>query len=370
VKRARVLLGAAVAACVLIVPGVGAQTAPATVHALVGVGDENTDLFSDPRFLALGIRYVRFYMSWDVLSSLYRNHYRRNVLEAWLADARAEGLTPLITIDHSDRKGQGGHLPSVSQYSRAFLEFHRLYPWVTEFATWNEANYYGEPTAGNPKRVAQYYLALRRDCRTCTILAAELLDLNNPREAVPMVKWARALVRDAHTQPAYWGLHDYASANVLSDASTKRLLDAVSGNIWLTETGGIVELPHHGKVGFPLTDSHEARVDNYILNTVTALSPRIQRVYLYEWRPARRKSSWDTALLNYNGTPRPAYDVLAKTLAAWGIEPDCAISSAPPACLGATGSSGTSGVSGVTATTGVTGNTQSGGSRPPVSGPP
>lgn len=309
-----------------------AQTVPAPAHPLVGVGDENLAMFSDARFLALGITQVRYYTPWDVLSSAYKNSRRRDALVAWLADARALGMTPLITFNHSDRPGRARRLPSVAQYSKAFLSFRKLYPWVTEFATWNEANYYGEPTAGDPRRVAGYYLALRRDCPTCTILAAELLDINNARQAVGEVRWARAFIRDAHTQPEYWGLHNYVSANTLSEASVKALLAAVSGNIWLTETGGVVALPHRGLPGFPLTAAHQARVDNFLLNRLPGLSPRIQRVYLYEWRSLRKHANWDSALVAYDNEPRPAYAVLANTLSAWGVAPDCTISSAPPAC--------------------------------------
>jgi hypothetical protein len=348
-------------------PAASAQTAPVAVHPLVGIGDENLEMFSDPGFLALGIKQVRFYVSWDVLSGAYKNPYRRDVLAAWLGNARALGLTPLITFDRSDRSGRRGRLPSVAQYSTAFLAFRKAYPWVTEFATWNEANYYGEPTARNPRRVAGYYLAMRRDCPTCTILAAELLDLDNPREAVAEVKWARELIHYARTQPEYWGLHNYASANTLSKTSVKQMLRAVTGNIWLTETGGIVALPHHGKVGFPLTSKHQAQVDDFLLNKLPSLSPRIQRVYLYEWRSLRRHASWDSALVSYAGTPRPAYDVVADTLADWGIEPDCAVSQLPPRCrltpsVLATGSTGSAGSTGSTGSTGATASTGSTGS--------
>jgi hypothetical protein len=327
------------AGCTLLLAAAPARTAPVAAHPLIGIGDENVALFSDPRFLALGITQVRFYVSWDVLSSAYRNPYRRNVLASWLADARALGLTPLITFDHSDRHGAGGRLPSVAQYSRAFLAFHRRYPWVTDFATWNEANYYGEPTAGHPRRVAGYYLALRRDCPSCTILAAELLDLDNPRDAVGDVTWAREFIRYAHTQPEYWGLHNYVGANALSEASVKQLLRAVRGNIWLTETGGILALPHHGRAGFALTSAHQAAVDSFLLDTLPSLSPRIQRIYLYEWRSPRERTSWDSALISYTNKPRPAYDVLADTLDAWGIVPNCALSELPPACQSVTADS-------------------------------
>jgi hypothetical protein len=125
------------------------------------------------------------------------------------------GLTPLITFDHSDRRRRlGGHLPSVAQYSKAFLAFHKLYPWVTEFATWNEANYYGEPTAGDPKRVcrllpgaaSRLFGAARSSPPSCSI--SKIRD-----RRFRWCKWAREFVSYAHTQPKYWGLHNYVSAN-------------------------------------------------------------------------------------------------------------------------------------------------------------
>ena len=49
----------------------------------------------------------------------------------------------------------------------------------------------------------------------------------------------------------------------------------------------------------------------------------------------------------------PGFDVLANTLRSWGIRPNCAISSVPPACAkGPTGASGTTGSTGSTGATG------------------
>ena len=348
---ARLRTALAVAACaaltLLAAPVTPARVLSASDHPAIGIGDENLALFSDPRFLALGIRDVRVDMPWDVLSSKYRSHYRRNLLEAWLADARADGLQPLVVFDHSDRRGQSGRLPSVRQFSAAFRQFRRRYPWVTQFVTWDEANYYGEKIAQAPRRAAGYYLALRRDCPACTISAPDLLDLANGTQAVPMVRWAHMFIHYAHGQPAYWALNNYASANLQSLRSIRELLRSVDGDIWLAETGGIVRFPHHGRPGFPLTLRHEAAVDRFLLTRVAALSPRIQRIYLYEWRPPTRHASWDTALLSYNGAPRPAYDVLANALDAWGITPNCAVSRAPAPCTagGSTGASGPTGTS-------------------------
>jgi hypothetical protein len=333
VSRTRQLLLALLSASALagIAVAVPAGASGQARHPLIGIADENIALFSDPRFLSLGIKEVRFYVSWDVLSHAYHDHYRRKILAAWLATARARGLTPLITFEHSYLHGRVWRLPSVANFSKAFLAFRKRWPWVKEFATWNEANYFGEPTAGYPRRTAQYYLALRRDCPSCTILAAELLDINNRTEAVNEVTWAREFVHYAGREPEYWGLHNYVGANQLSAASVKALLHAVGGYIWLTETGGIVRFPHYGLPSFPPTPQHAAAVDSFVLNKLGAI-PRVQRVYLYEWRALRKHANWDSAVIAADNKPRPAYDVIADALNAWGIKPDCGLSTLPPAC--------------------------------------
>ena len=45
------------------------------------------------------------------------------------------------------------------------MKFRERYPWVRDYLTWNEANHCSQPTCRNPKRAAQYYLALRKHCR-------------------------------------------------------------------------------------------------------------------------------------------------------------------------------------------------------------
>jgi hypothetical protein len=300
----------------------------AGAHPLVGIGENNTPFLSDPRFLALGITQVRDDIAWNALSV---PRARAN-LAAWLAEAQADGLTPLITFDHvvgSVRTQR--RLPSVAQFSNAFLRFRKLYPWVTDFETWDEANFYLEGTAFNPKRAAQFYLALRRDCPSCTILASDLLDVPKT-EAVPMVKWVDAFIRYAHTQPAYWGLNNYFGANRLETGTTEQMLHAVKGKIWFAETGGIVSRDNGSNVGFTQGAQHAAKVDRFILGTLDRLSPRIQRVYLYEWNAQTSHDKWDSALISWTGVPRPAYDVLANTLDSWGIQPNCTISTVPPAC--------------------------------------
>jgi hypothetical protein len=304
--------------------GPTAATTPAIgAHPLVGIGDNNIYVFADPRFRALGITQVRDDIPWNILAS---GGYARRRLTAWLGDARTEKLSVLITFDRA-----GGYkLPSVASYSAAFLEFRHLYPWVTQFVTWDEANFFGEPTSTHVGRVVGYYRALRNDCPTCTILAPDLLDL--PRYAVSPVRYAHEFIRELGSQPQYWALNDYVGANHMSTASTKQLLAAVSGKVWIAEVAGIISNGTHAATASTQRVAHAAQVDRFILSDIASLSPRIQRIYLYEWRAAGGRNLWDSALISASGQPRPGYDVLADTLAAWGIKPDCAVSTAPPAC--------------------------------------
>ena len=316
-------LAAVAAACCLL-----ASAATAGGHVVVGIGENNTAIFSDPRFLALGITQVRDDIAWNAVDV---PRGRAN-LAAWLDAARADGLTVMITFDHVIGNVHTQQaLPSVAKFSKAFLKLRQLFPWVTQFETWDEANFYLEGTSFNPKRAAQYYLALRRDCPSCTILASDLLDVPKT-EAVPMVKWAHEFIRYAHRQPAYWGLNNYFGANRLQANTTRQMLHAVRGKIWFAETGGIVRRNNGSQVGFKQGSAHAAKVDKFILNKLVNLSPRIQRVYLYEWNAQTPHDTWDSALISWTGAPRPAYDVLANTLDSWGITPNCTISSVPPAC--------------------------------------
>jgi hypothetical protein len=312
------------------------KTTSAAAHPLVGIGDNNVLVFDDPRFRALGITEVRDDIPWDILRT---GGYPRARLAQWLALAHAEKLSVLITFDRSGR--QGGHytLPTVAQYSTAFLEFRKLYPWVTQFVTWDEANFYGEPTSTHPGRAARYYEALRSDCPTCTILAPDLLDMNDRRYAVPELEYARELMADLPSAPTYWALNDYVGANDLSTSSTEQLLRSVPGKVWIVEVAGIINNGTHAEIASAASLQHEATVDRFILDKLAALSGRIQRIYLYEWRAASAHDLWDSALIAASGQPRPAYDILAETLDAWGIKPDCKISSAPPACNVAAGRS-------------------------------
>jgi hypothetical protein len=282
-------------------------------HALAaGIGEQEPFMFADPRFQALGIRYARLSIGWNALESRAQSR----ALATWLRAARADGVQPLIAFEHSWIAGRHRRLPSPAQLGAQFRALHARYPWVTDFATWNEANYCGQPTCHSPGLVAAYYVQLRRACPTCTVLAAELLDVGG------MVTWVDEERRALGYEPGIWGLHNYLGANRLSTASTRALLRATRGQIWFTETGGVVSRHNHSAHDFPESPAHAAVVTRFVFDRLARLSGRVARVYLYQWNAGtHRPEPWDSALIGAHGTPRPAFWVLVQELHSLGQLP-------------------------------------------------
>jgi hypothetical protein len=272
----------------------------ATAHAAVGIGiaDNKADMFTDLRFEALGIRYVRVLVPYDAM----HDYAARTRLDLWMAGARAAGARPLVTFDRSTKRTS--HNPSAAQMATSLSDVRRRYPFVKEFATWNEAN-----INKGPETVARWYLAMRKACPTCTILGADLLDRNN------VGTWARRFVKAARRTPKAWGLHNYSDANTMKTTGTRTLLGAVKGAVWFTETGGVVSRNNGSGVKFPTSAKHAAQATTFVFKTLVKLSPRVQRVYLYHWNTgAGDGRTWDSGLIGPDDQARPALAVLQKLL--------------------------------------------------------
>jgi hypothetical protein len=282
----------------------GLLAMPAAAGALtVGIADNKPDMFSDVRFERSGVQHARISVGWDALSS----DWQAEQIDDWMRAAHAAGVTPLVSFGHSrtDRR----RLPTPERFLFEFRRFRAKYPWAHEFATWNEANHCGEPTCHRPRLVAAYYRQLRRECRDCRILAAEVLDMPN------MVTWVRSFKRAAREEPRYWGLHNYIDANRRRTTGTRRMLHAVKGQVWFTETGGIVWRKNRGKVPFPESPAHAASATRFLFDRLVPLSRRVTRVYIYHWNVEGPPGTWDSALFDPAGQARPAYRVVARVLA-------------------------------------------------------
>ena len=277
-------------------------SAGATAHAFtVGISDQKTGMWQDPRFARLDIGQVRLLVSYD---SVLRGDYSR--YDAWMRAAHARGADVLLTINHSSDHPQ--RLPSVHQYRRTVRALRARYPWVHTMSAWNEANHVSQPTYRHPRRAAQYYNAMRQECAGCTIVAADVLDQKN------MLPWLAQFKRYAK-HPRVWGLHSYQDANhfrPLNATATRQLLRNVRGEVWLTEAGGIVRFGtryHGGKKA-------EARAAAAVKHTfrLARMSRRIKRVYLYHWDADPKFITWDSAFVAADGRARPALDVLRREL--------------------------------------------------------
>jgi hypothetical protein len=276
--------------------------APSAGALTIGIADQKPDMFTDVRFLASDLHYARRAIPWDALSSPTQTAE----LDAWLAAAHAAHVNPLLSFTHSssDRR----LLPTPERLLYEFRRFRARYPWVTDYASWNEANHCGEPTCHRPALVAAYWRKLTRECPSCRILAAEVLDMPN------MTSWVKAFRRAAKREPRYWGMHNYLDANRLRTTGTRRLLKTVRGQVWFTETGGIVSRTNRRKVTFPESAEHAATATRFLFDDLIPLSRRITRVYLYHWNSYPGPSTWDSGLIGPSGKPRPAYRVLQRVL--------------------------------------------------------
>jgi hypothetical protein len=277
---------------------------PPLPHVTVGIGENRGSFLGDPLFDQLGIRNVRLIVPYDVVRVGGR---RLRDTDGWLQAARDRGLDVLVSFGFSSRRRLRWHAPTAREYRIHVSAFMRRYPWIHEYTTWNEANHKRvQPTGIHPKRTAVLYRTLRRLCVApqCTTVAADILLTSSPRTW----RWIRAFRRRAGRGPHIWGLHNYPDANRMSTARTRRFLRTVGGDVWFTETGGIV---HFGR--FKRNEARAARAIRQVFR-LAELSPRVKRLYLYSWRGVTSNRRWDSGLLSPTGRIRAGYRALTEGL--------------------------------------------------------
>jgi hypothetical protein len=272
--------------------------APASSHGLphVAISDQHARTFDHPLFKELNMRHARLIVPWDAL----RVSFDRVAVDAWLNNARANGIEPLVSFSHSSIHPR--KRPSVRQFRRSFRAFRQKYPWVREYSPWNEANHQSQPTYHRPRLAARYYNVVRSECRGCTIVALDVLDMPD------MVRYVRAFKRWAKGSPRLWGLHNYRQVNRRLATGTRKLLRTVRGKIWLTETGGIVNFGSTLRYN----TTRAAKATSYLFKLVR--NPRIKRMYIYSWWGEKRGARFDAGLVDPTGEPRPAYYVVKRYL--------------------------------------------------------
>jgi hypothetical protein len=285
--------------------------AHAASHYLVGIGDEFEEMFSSPLWLQLHTKIARYIAPYDAV--VHRDSLTRAT--AWIRAAEAHGQQMLVAFYHSEHTPT--KLPSVSQYARDVQKFIKRFPKVRQYQAWDEANrgniphYLSSPSA---RANAQYYQALRRACTKCTVIGLDVLDQANISSTLEYISEFKREVGHLHTvMPAVWGLHDYSDVNRLESWRTREVGRALGGQVWLTETGGIVQFggAFPNRHGSGLTRA--AKVLDYTFKLASSYS-RIARLYIYNWTGGVNASRFDAGLTDSHFKPRPGYVVVCKHL--------------------------------------------------------
>ena len=150
----------------------------------------------------------------------------------------------LVAFYHSEYTPT--QLPSVATYQHDVQKFVKLFPHVRQYQSWDEANRGNVPGAfSSPSAVAaaHYYQALMRVCKGCTVIGLDVLDAANigadahatsPNSSARSAACGRSCRRSGActTTPTSTAWKAGARAN-----SSR----ALGGQVWLTETGGIVQ---------------------------------------------------------------------------------------------------------------------------------
>src|SRR6266566_5174813 len=269
---------AAMLACALFATGAAGHgrsragvrsTAHAASRYMVGIGDEYARMFGSPLWQQLHTKIARYIAPYDAVA--HRDSLARAT--EWIAAAEAQHAQILVAFYHSEHTPT--RLPSVGLYSHDVQKFIKRFPYVRQYQAWDEAKI--GPTLE--------YIA----------------------------EFKREIGRLRTVMPGIWGLHDYSDVNRLESWRTREVGRALGGQIWLTETGGIVQFggafPNRHGSGL----SRAAKVLNYTLS-LAASNSQIRRLYLYNWTGGVNSSRFDAGLTDARDRPRMGYVVVCRRL--------------------------------------------------------
>jgi hypothetical protein len=290
-----------------------AVAVPAQANFRVGMADQFGSMYDNPLFQSLKVKRVRYLVPWD----WYKHKGQNAEVVGYMARARLAKADLLVHFTarrgcydngrYSKRKVC--RAPSAKTFKSSFKRFKKAYPWVTTYGVWNEANHPSQPTVRNPRLAAKYFLALRKNCGGCSIVALDVLDTKN------MQSYVAAFRRSAQGKARIYGLHNYGDVNRRRSTGTRQLLAVAPGQVWLTETGGILKFGRE----YPRNAKRQARATKYMFKLASTydsrqrgLRGRVTRLYNYQWTGAPRSARFDAGLVNVDGTARKAYSVFKR----------------------------------------------------------
>ncbi len=299
--------------------GASQPRAHAAASYLTGIGDEGTEMFTDPLWTQLHTKIARYIAPYDAAVRPYSLQLARE----WIGDAEAAHQQVLVAFYHSEYTP--AKMPSVAVYQRDIQKFIKLFPHVRQYQPWDEANRgtiveivkhkkHIALVSPSPLQSAQYYRAMETVCKGCTIVGLDVLDAPVVTPTLQYIaQFKHYIARLKTVMPSIWGLHNYSDTNRLQSTRTKAILAAVPGQVWLTETGGIVQFGSDfpNKKGSGLTRA--AKALSYMFK-IAGSSSRIKRLYIYDWTGGTSSTRFDAGLMNAKYEPRPGYVVVCKQL--------------------------------------------------------
>jgi hypothetical protein len=279
-----------------------------------GIADEGTEMFSDPLWRQLHTHITRYIAPYDTAV----RGYSLMKADAWIHAAERQHQQVLVAFYHSEYTPT--KMPSVKTYEQDTKKFMELFPNVHEYQPWNETNRgnvrYSYEKFDSPTAVesAKYYQALRRVCSKCTILGLDILDQNLVGPTLTYINEFKNEIRRLRMpMPTLWGLHNYSDTNRFSSERTRAILGAVPGDVWLTETGGIVKFggafPNYRGSGL----ARAAKALGYMF-AIASSQPRIKRLYIYQWTGGTSSTIFDSGLTDAHHKPRPGYVIVCAHL--------------------------------------------------------
>lgn len=300
--RYRVILPiAALMAALLVAPA--AQAKPK-----VGLSEQNPAVFDSASFKKLKLKRARYIVSWDWAKSA------SEVAEVTAFMNRAHAAKQDVLVEFNSHRGcftgkrykktKACKAPSVSAYKKAVKGFRKAFPYAKTFAPWNEINHISQPTYKSPKLAVKYWKAMKASCKKCTILAADLLDQRN------IDSYLRRFQKASKHKGRIWGLHNYNDVNRHKSKGIQRVLRVTKGQLWLTETGGLVKFTTSG---FKYSPKRAAKATKYLFKLAKKYK-RIKRVYVYRWFGAPKTERFDSGLVGPNGETRPGLKQFRKSI--------------------------------------------------------
>ena len=282
----------------------------------VGIAEQSAEMFSSPAWQDLRLKRVRYLVPWD-----WARTKQEAEVVAFMTAARARRQDVLVTftarrgcfVGRRYSRSRACRAPRARAYRAAVRTFDDRFPWVRTYSPWNEVNHISQPTFRSPRLAVRYYRVLRGESRRrrFRVMAADVLDTSNMR------RYVRSFLRQAPGRPRLWGLHNYQDVNHLTSADTRTLLETVPGEVWLTETNGVVKVGNSPQFGY--STSLAARRTRWMFRLAgrydsrrRGLRSRITRLFVYQWFGAPREASFDAGLVDLGGTPRAAYYVVRR----------------------------------------------------------